>query len=151
APNVNALGFVFLARHLGPDQPVYGLQRHDPANQERFYTQAEYEALAAESVKALNEVWPEGPCLLCGFCEGAHIAFEIARQLAASGREVRLLGMLDAWPLENTASRFRHFLYAKYRQSLKRWRRFLRAGPWQVLQRAVGNGEIPKGGDGLSA
>src|SRR5262249_55059345 len=89
APNVNALGFVFLARRLGPDQPVYGLQRQDSSNPQRFYTQAEYEAVAAEYLRALNEVWPEGPCLLCGFCEGAHIAFEISRKLAAMGREVR--------------------------------------------------------------
>ena len=119
APNVNALGFVFLARHLRPDQPVYGLQRHDPGNPEKFYVAAEYESLAAASIDELTSVWPEGPCLLCGFCEGAHIAFEMARQLSAAGREVALLAMFDTWPLENTASRVR----LRMSVALGRWKR----------------------------
>jgi thioesterase domain-containing protein len=123
APNVNALGFVFLARRLGHDQPVYGLQRQDSQNPFRFYTQADYEALAASSISALNEVWPEGPCLLCGFCEGAHIAFEMARQLSAAGREIRLLAMFDAWPLENTTSRVRHLLAVVSLRWKRRWQR----------------------------
>ncbi len=121
APNVNALGFAFLARHLGHDQPVYGLQRQDSQNPDRFYTQADYEALAASSISALNEVWPEGPCLLCGFCEGTHIAFEMARQLSAAGREIGLLAMFDAWPLENTTSRIRHLLTRVYGRWKRRW------------------------------
>lgn len=124
APNVNALGFVFLARHLGSDQPVYGLQRHNPDNPERFYTQAEYEALAASSIDELNAIWPEGPCLLCGFCEGAHIAFEMARQLSAAGREVALLAMFDTWPVENTVSRFR----LRLRGALHAWKKCWRHG-----------------------
>jgi aspartate racemase len=124
APNVNALGWVFLARYLGLDQPVYGLQRQDTRNPHRFYTQSEYEELAAISIEALNAVRPTGPCLLCGFCEGSHIAFEMARQLTAAGRLVRLLAIFDAWPLENTTSRFRHALVAGYR----RWKRRLRTG-----------------------
>jgi thioesterase domain-containing protein len=123
APNVNALGFAFLARHLGPDQPVYGVQCQDAANLERFYTPAEYEALAAFSVSELTKAWPEGPVLLCGFCEGAHIAFEMARQLTAAGRDVGLLAMFDAWALENTASRFRHYLDRNYRRCLNWLRR----------------------------
>ena len=123
APNVNALGFAFLARRLGHDQPVYGLQRQDSQNPDRFYTQADYESLAASSISALNEVWPEGPCLLCGFCEGTHIAFEMARQLSAAGREIGLLAMFDAWPLENTASRVRHMLTRVYGRWKRRWQR----------------------------
>jgi thioesterase domain-containing protein len=115
------VGFAFLARRLGDDQPVYGLQRQDSQNPDRFYTQADYEALAASSISALNEVWPEGPCLLCGFCEGTHIAFEMARQLSAAGREVGLLAMFDAWPLENTTSRFRHMLVRVYGRWKRRW------------------------------
>jgi thioesterase domain-containing protein len=122
APNANALGFVFLARQLGSEQPAYGLQRQDSSNPERFYTQDEYSELAAESIDDLNSIWPEGPCLLCGFCEGAHIAFEMARQLEAAGREVALVAMFDAWPLENTVSRFRHRLLGAVHRFKKRWR-----------------------------
>src|SRR5262249_41630347 len=122
APNVNALGFAFLARCLGPDQPVYGLQLQDVTNPERFYTQAQYETLAASYINVLRSVAPQGPYLLCGFCEGAHIAFEMARQISVAGYPIGLLAILDTWPLENTTSPFRHALYSP----LSQWRRRLR-------------------------
>jgi amino acid adenylation domain-containing protein len=124
APNVNALGFAFLARHLDPDQPVYGLQLQDVTNPERFYTQAQYESLAAASIRLLQSVAPTGPYHLCGFCEGAHIAFEMARQLDLQGQPIGLLGILDAWPLENTTNWFRHRL--EYWR--KRWWLRIRSG-----------------------
>ncbi|MGQ0635971.1 MAG: amino acid adenylation domain-containing protein [Planctomycetaceae bacterium] len=134
APNVNALGFVFLARRLGPGQPVYGLQRQDAANPERYYTEAQYEALAAASIVALNEVWPAGPCLLCGFCEGSHIAVEMARQLTAVGREVGLLAVFDAWPVENTTSRWRVHLLGICR----RLRRDELSAAFRAVRRKIG-------------
>ena len=114
APNVNALGYAFLARHLGQDQPLYGLQSPFREQSEGPYTQAEYEALARDYLAAMRTVQPEGPYYLGGMCEGAHIAFEMARQLDAQGEEVGLLAVLDAWPTENTISPFfwavRHYL-----------------------------------------
>jgi amino acid adenylation domain-containing protein len=108
APHVNALGFVFLARHLGPDQPTYGLQSHYGAKRRLVYTREEYEDLASSYVVAMRKVQPRGPYFLAGTCEGSHIAFEMACQLTKTGEEVALLAMLDAWPLENTTSYFRH-------------------------------------------
>ncbi|MFO0758967.1 MAG: amino acid adenylation domain-containing protein [Byssovorax sp.] len=106
-PNVNALGYVALSRRLGPDQPVFVLQSsyREEDDGRGPYAQAEYEAIAADYIAAMRSVAPEGPYLLGGMCEGAHLAFEMTRQLHRAGQRVALLVMLDAWPVENTRSR----------------------------------------------
>ena len=104
APNVNALGYITLARHLGPDQPVYGLQSQYRDTGIDEYNQAVVEELAAEYITAMREVQPEGPYQLGGLCRGAHIAFEMARLLDAQGQKVALLAILDTWVMENTYS-----------------------------------------------
>ncbi len=103
-PNANALGFVFLARRLGPDQPLYVLQHQYREEKDSPYTDAEYQELAREYIESLQIVQPDGPYALAGQCEGAHIAFEMARQLEAQGQVVDLLAIFDAWPIENTRS-----------------------------------------------
>ena len=110
-PNANALGYVFLTRNLSPDQPVIGLQTEmdkDPG--EWVYDQAEYEVKAREYTKAIREWYPSGPYLLTGYCEGAHIAFEVARELEAMNCTVAMVAILDAWPVENTVSRTKYLL-----------------------------------------
>jgi aspartate racemase len=105
-PAVNPLGYAFLARHMGPDQPLYVLQSSQFRKEEEdAYREEEFVQLAAEYVRAMRAVQPSGPYLLAGFCEGAHIAFHMARQLQAEGLPVGLLAILDAWPVENTRSR----------------------------------------------
>jgi thioesterase domain-containing protein len=49
-------------------------------------------------------------------CEGALIAFQMARQLEAQGQEVALLSMMDAWPEENTRSRPLTWLFTRERR-----------------------------------
>jgi Thioesterase domain/Phosphopantetheine attachment site len=53
------------------------------------------EDIAAVYVGEIMETYPEGPVLLAGFCMGGLIAFEIASQLAANGRPIRQLVLLD--------------------------------------------------------
>jgi thioesterase domain-containing protein len=70
----------------------------------------------------------------------------MARQLTAAGREVGLLAMFDAWPLENTASRLRHRLItigSRWRDRLRRGRF---AGVVHFLRRQVGRltGDAPR-------
>jgi amino acid adenylation domain-containing protein len=57
---------------------------------------ARVEELAASLVPQLEKVWPEGPCLLAGYSFGGTVAFELARQLQAKGREVPLVVLLDS-------------------------------------------------------
>jgi amino acid adenylation domain-containing protein len=102
-PNINALGYVALARHMGADQPVYGLQAQLREQEEIGpYTEDEYREVAALYIREMRKIRAKGPYYLGGMCEGAHIAYAIAQQLEAKGEEVGLVAMLDAWPWENT-------------------------------------------------
>jgi thioesterase domain-containing protein len=92
------LGTVFpyfeLARHLGNDQPFYGLQ--PPALTPDGPPLARIEDLAAFFVDAVRSVQPAGPWYLGGWSFGTLVAHEMARQLQERGEEVRLVAHLDA-------------------------------------------------------
>ena len=119
APNVNALGYMALAHHLGEDRPLYGLQSQKYVNTKTDeygrplleFSQAVVEELASEYVKAMREVQPHGPYMLGGMCRGAHIAFEMALQLKAQGETVSLLAILDTWVMGNAYS---YWFYVDY-------------------------------------
>jgi thioesterase domain-containing protein/acyl carrier protein len=110
-PNVNALGYVALARCLGVPQAVYGLQAQYPEDLQGEHSQRAVEELATEYLESVREVQPHGPYQFVGMCRGAHIAFEMARRLREQGEEVGLVGILDTWVLENT---YNKFLYVEY-------------------------------------
>ena len=112
-PNANSLGYIALARRLDPDQPVYGLQFQYPEESYlgRPYTRDEYEERGRSYVEILRAFQPEGPYLLGGMCEGALIAFVMTRQLEAAGQKVAFLGMMDAWPEENTRRRLLNWVF----------------------------------------
>ena len=52
--------------------------------------------MAAEHIKAMRAIQPEGPYLLGGWCNGGLVAYEIARQLHAEGQTLDLLVLMDA-------------------------------------------------------
>ncbi|HEY0409314.1 MAG TPA: non-ribosomal peptide synthetase, partial [Candidatus Dormibacteraeota bacterium] len=79
-----------LARALGPDQPVYGLQAPEEGP-----APASLEEMAERYLAALRAVQPEGPYRLGGWSLGGVVAFEMARQLAARGEAVEQLAVLD--------------------------------------------------------
>jgi thioesterase domain-containing protein len=126
APDINALGYVKLADHLGEDQPLYALQSqkyHKTLTDEYGrplleFSQAVVEELASEYVRAMREVQPHGPYSLGGMCRGAHIVFEMATQLKAQGETVSFLGILDTWVMENTYS---YLFYVEYYYERARW------------------------------
>ena len=128
-PNVNALGYRALARHLGPGQPVFGLQAQYPEDLQGEHSQAAVDKLASDYLKAMREAQPHGPYQFVGFCRGAQIAHEMARRLTMAGETVALLGVLDTWVLENTYNRF---LYVEY--YYKRMKKALREGFKNPLQ-----------------
>jgi thioesterase domain-containing protein/acyl carrier protein len=105
-PGMNALGYIALARHLGPDQPLYRIQGPGTRLKGRSYSKAEFENLAAEYIEAMKTIQPQGPYYLGGMCEGARIAFDMARLLETRGEEVGLLAIFDTWVLENSQNRF---------------------------------------------
>ena len=92
----NVLEYYDLARLLGPDQPVYGLQAKGLDGREEPHTNIK--EMAAHYLKEMREVQPEGPYLLGGRSSGGTIAFEMACLLAAEGQKVALLALLDTYP-----------------------------------------------------
>src|SRR6185369_5370406 len=102
-----ALGYRSLARYLGPDQPVYGLQAQYPEDLDGGeYSRAAVDQLATDYLEALLTLRPTGPYQFVGLCRGAHIAYEMARRLEQQGKEVALLGIIDTWVMENTYNKF---------------------------------------------
>jgi thioesterase domain-containing protein len=126
-PNVNALGYRSLAKYLGPEQPVYGLQAQYPEDLHGEHSNAAVDTLARDYLKAMQELQPDGPYQLIGHCRGAHIAYEMARQLRAAGQRVALLGIVDTWVMENTLTWFWRLSYSAKRRASQRWRRLKQA------------------------
>jgi thioesterase domain-containing protein/acyl carrier protein len=85
--------YVDVARHLGSDQPFFGLQSQGLYGEQALLTRVE--TMAAHYVDELRGVQPEGPYFLGGWSMGGLVAFEMAHQLEAQGHEVALLALLD--------------------------------------------------------
>ena len=84
-----------LSLHLGKDQPFYGLQAQGFNAGEKVFT--EVEDMASFYVKIIQEFQPEGSLQIGGWSFGGVVAFEMAQQLLAHGREISLLAILDSW------------------------------------------------------
>jgi len=95
----NVLIYRDLARHLGPDQPFYGLQSQGLDGEQPFLTRIE--DMAALYIQELQTVQPEGPYLLGGYCMGGTVALEMAQQLRAQGQEVALLAFFETYNWAN--------------------------------------------------
>jgi thioesterase domain-containing protein len=104
-PGMNPRFFALLAENLGEDRPFYSIQNPGPRIVTRPYTPLEYEKMAADYIQGMKTVQPRGPYHFAGVCEGARIAFDMARLLEKQGEETALLGIFDTWALENTQIR----------------------------------------------
>ena len=92
AAGCTALGLSTLARHLGPDQPFYGLEERMDGKES---PKLRVEDLAAHYIEEICTLQPDGPYFLGGHSFGGLVAFEIAQQLHAQGKKVALLAILD--------------------------------------------------------
>lgn len=105
--NGDALMFRELSRALGAPRPVYSLQ---PPPIVGTRCQETVEGAAEEMAGLITRAQPAGPYQLAGYCIGGQIAFEVATRLAASGRKVAFLGLIDSvptWTREARAARQR--------------------------------------------
>ncbi|HVF90389.1 MAG TPA: amino acid adenylation domain-containing protein [Blastocatellia bacterium] len=82
-----------IARLLGKEQPFYALPPHGTDGSPIPRTFEEMAALHLETLRAFQ---PKGPYLLGGFCNGALVAYEMARKLEAQGEAVDLLVLIYA-------------------------------------------------------
>jgi amino acid adenylation domain-containing protein len=91
----NILLYRQLVQHLGPDQPVYGLQSRGLSGDGNFHTTIR--DIAAQYVKEITALQPNGPYRVGGYCLGGMIAYEMAQQLTAAGKEVEDVVMMDTY------------------------------------------------------
>ena len=99
---LNVLLFNALARNMHAEQPVYGLQAKGLDGVEEPFSRIE--DMAAHYVAAMQAQNPDGPYALAGFSFGGLIAFEMARQLLAAGKAVKLLAMFDTYAEQSNHS-----------------------------------------------
>jgi amino acid adenylation domain-containing protein len=92
----NVLEYYDLAKHLGADQPFYGLQSVGLDGSGAPHTRVE--DMAAHYIKEMRELQPEGPYFIGGRSLGGMVAFEMAQQLKAQGQTIGLLALLDTYP-----------------------------------------------------
>jgi surfactin family lipopeptide synthetase A len=87
--------FYDLARYLGPDQPVYGLQARGSAGNHSPHRRVE--DMAAAYLKEILSVQPQGPYFLAGYSFGGVVALDIAHQLIAQGQVPPLVVLFDTF------------------------------------------------------
>ncbi|TDB98025.1 amino acid adenylation domain-containing protein [Actinomadura sp. 7K534] len=102
-----AWGYLQFQRHLGPDQPIYGLQA-------RAFTRPDLPGSVAEMaedyLEQVRAVRPSGPYHLAGWSLGGLVAYEMAVRLQAAGERVGLLALIDAYHGQDLESERREVL-----------------------------------------
>lgn len=90
---LTVLVFHALAMNMDADQPVFGLQaRGLNGTDDPFDNMKD---IAAYYVAEIMDKNPDGPYNLAGYSFGGFVAFEMAKQLKAKGREVNMLAIFD--------------------------------------------------------
>jgi thioesterase domain-containing protein/acyl carrier protein len=87
------LVYARLVHYTGDDYGFYGLRAHSADGTEQAHTSVE--SMAADYLREMHVLQPDGPYFLIGNCIGGIVAYEIARQLEARGQEVALLVLMD--------------------------------------------------------
>lgn len=83
-----------LTDYLGEDQPFY-LMESGYFTLKGTGTGRQIKALATHHLEDILTIQPQAPYLIAGYSTGGLIAWEIAQQLRAMGKEVALLAILD--------------------------------------------------------
>jgi thioesterase domain-containing protein len=141
-----------LARDLGEDQPFFAL----PPYHSRGETIPTVREMAAHHVAALRGQAVHGPYYLGGYCIGATVAIEAARQLLVEGEQVPHLFLVDppllggpwprfAWPAVDRIGQARGWslekkiaFYDRSAATLGRWWRQPLAAKLAMVRRRLG-------------
>lgn len=100
-----------LAKYLGTEQPIYGIQAREidsaevygELSRQHFFredgssTRYRLEAMAADYIKEIQVLQPQGPYYLCGYSFGGLLAYEIAQQLSAQEQIVGMVALFDTY------------------------------------------------------
>jgi len=89
------MGYQHLVRFIPADHPVYGIQY---VPRETVGGVRPMEEIALEYIQQIDRLHPKGSVILAGHSFGGNAAFEMAIQMARSGRKVEHLIMFDSHP-----------------------------------------------------
>ncbi|GHG84838.1 hypothetical protein GCM10012319_40930 [Comamonas sp. KCTC 72670] len=92
----NVFAYVELARRLGRQQPIYGLQAQGLDG--GLPPRETLTEMASAYVDAIRTVQPHGPYRLGGWSLGAVVAYEMARLLQTQGETVDVLALIEPSP-----------------------------------------------------
>jgi pristinamycin I synthase 3 and 4 len=108
-PPVYGLGFAYagLLRELNPERPIYCLQASGIAQGEPLLESLQ--EVAADYIRLIKSIQPEGPYHLFGWSVGGLLAHEVACTLQRSGDSVALLAIIDAYPPNEARTRERNY------------------------------------------
>jgi amino acid adenylation domain-containing protein len=99
----NLWEFRRLAKRLGPDIPLYGLQPVGLDGEQKPHETIE--EIAEHYLAEVRAAQPNGPYYLAGYSIGGVMAYEMAQRLSASGEAIGVLALFDApaggfsWPM----------------------------------------------------
>jgi thioesterase domain-containing protein/acyl carrier protein len=113
------VAFCNIARHLGPEQPLFSFPARFPAQRDASYS---LEDLASEYIGLMKRHDPGGPYRIAGYCFGGFVAFEMARQLRTQGEQVSLLALIDTYNPSGGRPSFRQAMAQKMRHFQRRAR-----------------------------
>jgi thioesterase domain-containing protein len=82
---------------MDKEQPVYGLQAFGVMKGQQAHS--DVKLMAALYLQSIRTVQAKGPYFIGGHSFGSIIAFEMARQLLASGESIGALFVIDTWLL----------------------------------------------------
>jgi len=92
--NGDVFAYRALAKHLGNEQPFFGLQ--PPGLDGNDEPAGRVEALAGYFAGQIQSFRGDAPCIVAGYCAGGSVAFELARQLKQNGVPVEFLALFGA-------------------------------------------------------
>ena len=92
---LNVLLFNALAMNMDDEQPVYGLQAKGINGIDEPLEVME--EIAANYVEEIINHDPVGPYAVAGYSLGGLIAYEMAKQMLAMGKDIRMLAMFDTY------------------------------------------------------
>jgi thioesterase domain-containing protein len=110
----NVLIYKKLSQHLGPDQPVYGLQAQGLDGTSPILRTIE--EMAALYLKDVRRIQPHGPYLLGGYCMGGTLAYEVAQQIHAAGERVALLALFDTMNWHKARLTIWHNIFLRFQR-----------------------------------
>ena len=97
---LNEYSFVQLGKHIGKDQPLYGMRGANavvPMTGEEAY-EANMRRAAISYLEEVIELAGDGPILLGGYCQGGTIAMHLAALLTALGHTVETVMLVEKTP-----------------------------------------------------